>query len=959
MLGRQQIAGIPTAVSEIFKNAYDAYAKKVRGDFYQSQNALTIRDDGVGMSQEDFLTRWLTVGTESKLTASSLGAVNRPAHMPERRQMGEKGIGRLAIATVGPQLIVITRGRDSNGESLDSLVVALVQWSMFEIPGITLDNVVVPTREISSESELGPALLEELRTEVTASLDALGDKVSTPHADRIRGELEQLNFDIAPYLRVAGPNVLEASGTAFIVCPVSPDVPAAMKILDAKPDDFSVSDFQRFLLGFTNSIAPSDRPLDFRTEFYSHSDSGAADLIDPSTYFWDDSDFSMTDHTVEGEFDDRGSFSGKLQIYGEEPIDFVQSWDAGSKRRSGCGPFKIKFGYVQGKASESSLEATDFATMTARLEKIGGLYVYRDGIRVLPYGNSDWDYLEIEKRRTLNAARYYFSYRRMFGAIDLDSRRTGGLQEKAGREGFRENGAYRDFRDILKNFLQQLAATYFSSQGDAAAEWRFRRQELSDETKKRNEAHKQRTAFSRQLGVAIESIENGGFAASVSRVVKNAREEVRKANLGSVIADARHAELNASQDLQKLASRIAIAKPAGLALTTELDREWNSYLKLEAFAKEELSRASLEIDEVLAGLSGDVSPAASAAATLQNRRIRLEQRAAAYRQSQNELSYSLRDNVSASMKTVADATDRELQQFDTEISDLLTNKDPGGLADELALLDRMEEIAEHHAERLTRLQKYAADIESNADLASRVVLLEEQILDLEEQIDINLELLQLGQAVQIVSHEFESSIRSVRAGLRQLEPWAKSTPRLQPIVRDIGTSFSHLDGYLRLFTPLQRRLYNEAALISGSEIEGFLRGVFAERMARHAIRLEKSVRFSEYAFRAYPSTFYPVFVNLVDNAIHWLSESDGPRIIALDADMQTRSLSVSDTGPGVRPRDAAYVFERGFSRRRGGRGLGLALARELLERDSWTLELKPSSKGATFELRPVEEEDPV
>ena len=36
MLGRQQIAGIPTAIHELFKNAHDAYADRVRVDYITS-----------------------------------------------------------------------------------------------------------------------------------------------------------------------------------------------------------------------------------------------------------------------------------------------------------------------------------------------------------------------------------------------------------------------------------------------------------------------------------------------------------------------------------------------------------------------------------------------------------------------------------------------------------------------------------------------------------------------------------------------------------------------------------------------------------------------------------------------------------------------------------------------------------------------------------------------------------
>lgn len=67
MLGRQQIAGIPTAINELFKNAHDAYAHNVEVDFYRSDQMLIIRDDGYGMTKEDFESRWLTLGTESKV----------------------------------------------------------------------------------------------------------------------------------------------------------------------------------------------------------------------------------------------------------------------------------------------------------------------------------------------------------------------------------------------------------------------------------------------------------------------------------------------------------------------------------------------------------------------------------------------------------------------------------------------------------------------------------------------------------------------------------------------------------------------------------------------------------------------------------------------------------------------------------------------------------------------------
>ena len=50
MLGRQQIAGIPTAIHELFKNAHDAYAERAEIDYFRRSGLLILRDDGNGMT---------------------------------------------------------------------------------------------------------------------------------------------------------------------------------------------------------------------------------------------------------------------------------------------------------------------------------------------------------------------------------------------------------------------------------------------------------------------------------------------------------------------------------------------------------------------------------------------------------------------------------------------------------------------------------------------------------------------------------------------------------------------------------------------------------------------------------------------------------------------------------------------------------------------------------------------
>ncbi len=91
------------------------------------------------------------------------------------------------------------------------------------------------------------------------------------------------------------------------------------------------------------------------------------------------------------------------------------AWPAARGQNTDCGSFAINVAYVQGVASESTLPPGDWTAIIRKLNRNRGLYIYKDNVRVLPYGSNDYDFLDIEKNRTKSAGYYYFSYRRMFG----------------------------------------------------------------------------------------------------------------------------------------------------------------------------------------------------------------------------------------------------------------------------------------------------------------------------------------------------------------------------------------------------------------------------------------------------------------------------------------------------------------------------------------------------------------
>ena len=122
--------------------------------------------------------------------------------------------------------------------------------------------------------------------------------------------------------------------------------------------------------------------------------------------------------------------------------------------------------------------------------------------------------------------------------------------------------------------------------------------------------------------------------------------------------------------------------------------------------------------------------------------------------------------------------------------------------------------------------------------------------------------------------------------------------------------------------------------------------------------MSRTEAFSESVTRGYPSSFYPVFVNLVDNAIFWLSQREPSveRIIELDAAQGV--FRIRDSGPGVHRGDREAIFENGFTRKPGGRGMGLSISRETLRRIGYDLALADPAddQGSTFLIRPCDPE---
>ncbi|MGE5514641.1 MAG: ATP-binding protein [Bacteroidota bacterium] len=964
MLGRQQIAGIPTAFHELFKNAHDAYARRVEVDYFRADRELMLRDNGDGMSLVDFEGKWLTLGTESKVDANrkdDAAPKEGPRGLKLRKILGEKGIGRLAIAAIGPVVLVMTRC-DPDVAKVDKLTVALVHWGLFEIPGVELSAIDIPilslpggtlpgAEEVKSLIESVEACIDLLlprqsrqRRALKAPLQAMSGHDPKAYADWLAAQAKR---EGRPDLSLRG----GGHGTHFFIAAVDPILNVD---IDVKGYGGS-SPFQRLLLGFGNTLSGAD--AEFAAEFRDHHEDGVVEELIGSQSFFTPAEFESVDHHFEGEFDEYGQFTGTIQIYNGEKQPYVLSWPQSNGRPTECGPFSLKLGYLMGLAHESRLPRDEHGEMYAKLNRFGGLYLYRDGIRVLPYGNSDYDFVNIEQRRTLKATDWFFSYRRMLGWVDITHDENAALVEKAGREGFRENKAYRQFRDILENFFKQLAIDYFrptSEMGDEFRKERERRVEDAERLKRREASTRERKRkFSSDLSRVLDVIERGEPAEKAHSLKDELYERLSCLNsVDDEVAASRLLEIEREfvSRLEEIEGQSTLARPRSLAPSPPVEAAWKAYEQ----AAENIRATVFEpVRAAIIHAISDFKVERGLDVERQRRAIDALEREKS--ESLNEVR-RLRKEAEQALTLVQaalrDTVREEVGSFQRYAEQLLmdlarTNLDR--LGDEEAY-ERQREFERALNERLSQgraliegmrdqLSGIASAINEQEDLEETAAALERRTIELQDRLDLYTDLAQAGSAIGIVGHEFANVAEGVRKSVRRLKPWADGTPDLKVIYDDLLSYFDELDNYLALFSPLSRRRYRRKSPVLGAYVEKYLLETLASRLHKTGVALRVTDAFRQKSLNGFLSTILGATLNVVDNGLYWASTGpdDSEKIVFLDADGD--GWLFSNSGPGIPLRMSERIFEFGVSTKPGGRGMGLAISRDALRKIGCDLQL--------------------
>ena len=963
-LGREQIADCPTAISELWKNAYDAYARNVSLHIFDDHEPVAaIFDDGHGMSYDEFIDRWLVVGTESKYNKITQDEEDRDG-LPKRTKQGQKGIGRLSSANLGPLLLVISKRKKMD------FVAALIDWRIFENPYLVLSDIEIPVTKFAEKAELFhllPELFERLTENIWGNqsdqkrsarlklawdtydkVTKENDPKATKPSELIASTIINARFEthhLEPWPVWSGER---EHGTALVVSDINYDLRAQLSSVDMDANVKSIREaFQATLSAFTDPYVGADASEfnafdpDFKYEVKSWSGSTPKPIVEDESTVMNREITEEMEHVLSGNIDEDGVFRGQVKAYGEwrqqgTDYEIQPPKDLTIPKRSNTyvGPFSIHVATYEQIRKNSTLSESDFARFQDLDRHHSGFLIFRNGLRVLPYGRIDNDFFNIETNRSVNAGREYWNARRMFGRVAISRELNPNLRDKAGREGFIDNRAAKVLRVIVMNILKRAAYDYFGSSSDL-------REELLPDIQAKNEKDK---ADSQRRELAKKNAKQ--FR---SRLKKNLPLlEAIYDHTHSIIFDTQiddEVGLNKTQSLinelsNSLTDLRVMGAPSKLGSSEDDYRAFKSmYASMIDRIKALEEKRAIAIEKI-----NPSKPEEIAQKQLNSHASRLQARLRSWRKSIDAIQDSERSRVSALF-------DERNKAFHYEAMPLIDSIKLGQIGLDEALEQMKTLYNKLDTENEDTFQSYLDALEIMSENINIELIARQGTADnltLRDDLNRLNQLAQLGVTVEILGHELSSNERMVREGIKQI-----SQAGNVPGTNLVKEGFQALSQQLEFLSPLKISGSQTRRLITGKEIENYLVKFFDAVMRNRAVKIHASDAFRNFSIHDQPSRLFPVFINLVNNSVYWLVNSSTPEPEVF-LSIEGEKVVVSDNGPGVNPVDQESLFKMFFTRKSmGGRGIGLYLCRVNLMAGGHSIEYATERKfrrldGANF-----------
>lgn len=404
IIGRDLITDDFIAVFELVKNSYDAHATRVDvifEDIYSDKGKIIIKDNGKGMSYQDLLNKWLFVARSSKKEGDEEDSYQnyRDKIKVKRAYAGAKGIGRFSCDRLGSELYLETI-KDEKNAKIEALV---TDWNKFE--------------EDSNNEFVNVSVIHETLKESSYGINkGTVLELSNLHSDWNREKFQELKDSLA---RLINPSNTQNEDSFKIFLSVKDELEGDTKQTKKNRVRFEDGKLEKTEINYFKIINgeirnPIFETLQLRTS-YIESDI-KEDAIITSLF--------------EG---------GKLVYKIKEENPFRNFKDI---------HYSIYF-------LNQSAKSTFTRRMGVQPVAYGHIFVYKNGLRIYPYGQRGADPFGMDNRKAQGRTRY-LGTREVLGYISI-SGKNDNLRETSSRgNGLIRTSTYTNLETQFYETLKKL-----------------------------------------------------------------------------------------------------------------------------------------------------------------------------------------------------------------------------------------------------------------------------------------------------------------------------------------------------------------------------------------------------------------------------------------------------------------------------------------------------------------------
>jgi signal transduction histidine kinase len=227
-----------------------------------------------------------------------------------------------------------------------------------------------------------------------------------------------------------------------------------------------------------------------------------------------------------------------------------------------------------------------------------------------------------------------------------------------------------------------------------------------------------------------------------------------------------------------------------------------------------------------------------------------------------------------------------------------------------------------------------------------------------KQLETTTDLAGVGLSVETASHDIMmmlgKGVEAIDSLIKDIQGHLLSEDEICEELLKIRGIFSFVDAQMKDIQLLFKSSKQRRKPIRVSDILDKVVTIYKRTLDREHIKLEIKKSGSPVVAKCTDAILLQLLINLFDNAVYWLSVVNiEQKKICVTLEGDNKQLIFSDNGPGIRDDDKPYIFEAFYSGKEDGRGLGLYIARQLLNRMDYSIDLAELSSekilsGANF-----------